>query len=94
MKKILASAALALPLLTAGYAVAGEPMRLTDDQMDGVSAGASAIALASAAGIGNVVLAAAKTAAGVAVVDYYASEQTYIALHLSESLAAAAVSAH
>ena len=45
MKKIAAVAALALPLLTAGFASAGEPMRLTDDQMDAVAAGAASAVL-------------------------------------------------
>lgn len=39
MKKLALVAAIALPLFTAGYASAGEPMRLTDGQMDRIAAG-------------------------------------------------------
>lgn len=94
MKKLLAAAALTLPLITAGYAAAGEPMRLSDDQMDGVNAGAAALAAAAAAGIGNVVLTTAATLADVRVVDSYSSELTTINLHQSTAHAAAAAIAN
>jgi hypothetical protein len=93
MKKLLAAAALSLPLVTAGYAAA-EPMRLSDDQMDGVNAGAAALAIAAAAGVGNAVLTAAETFADVRVVKSATYETTTINLHQSTSLAAAAVIAH
>lgn len=44
MRKFIAAAALALPLTAAGVAHAGEPLRLTDGQMDNVTAGALSIA--------------------------------------------------
>ncbi len=94
MKKLLAAAAVTLPLITAGYAAAGEPMRLSDDQMDGVSAGAAALAAAAAAGIGNVVLTKAATLADVRVVDSYSSELTTINLHKSTAAAQAAAIAN
>jgi hypothetical protein len=94
MKKLLAAAAVTLPLVTAGFAAAGEPMRLSDNQMDGVSAGAGAAAFAAAAGLGSVVLTAAETYAHVAAVDSVSSELTKITLHASEAASAAAVIAH
>lgn len=94
MKRLISAAALALPLLTAGIATAGEPMKLTEGQMDGVTAGGSALALASAAGVGSVVYTGAETLAGVAVLHSISSEATTISLVGSKSFAAAEVSAH
>lgn len=94
MKKLIAAAAIALPFIAAGQVSAGEPMRLSDDQLDGVSAGASAFADALAAGVGSVVFTEAYTLAEVAVVDTYRSELTTIRLHGSQSIAGAAVSAN
>jgi hypothetical protein len=43
MRKLVAAAALALPLTVAGVAHAGEPVHLTDGQMDNVTAGGLSI---------------------------------------------------
>ena len=89
MKKLLASAALALPLFASGYASAGEIAPLTDGQMDGVTAGASALATALAAGSGSLVITGASTFAEVQVLETFASEATTINLMGSVSSAAA-----
>lgn len=43
MRKLIAAAALALPLTVGGVAHAGEPLRLTDGQMDDVTAGSLSV---------------------------------------------------
>lgn len=70
MKIILSAAALVLPLVAAGYAAADEPLRLTDDQMDGVSAGviADAGALAASIALGGTPLSQSATSAVVQVI--------------------------
>jgi hypothetical protein len=80
MKKLLATAALALPLFASGYAAAGDVAPLTDSQMDGVTAGASALANAAATAVGNLVVTSAATVTQVAVVATYPSEATTISL--------------
>lgn len=53
MKNMLRAVALAVPFVfAAGLASADEPMQLTENQLDGVTAGADAFADAYAAGIG------------------------------------------
>ncbi|MCA8881264.1 MAG: hypothetical protein KDA73_15205 [Rhodobacteraceae bacterium] len=94
MKKLLVSAAIALPVLTAGYASAGEPMRLSDADLDGVSAGTSALAQAAAVGVGNTVLTATATLAQVQVIGNYTSQLTSINLYQSNAASAASVAAH
>jgi hypothetical protein len=93
MNKLFAAAAFTLPLVTVGYAAAGEPMRLTEGQMDGISAGASALAEAAGAGVGDVVLVELGTLADVQVIDTAEFEETTINLHQSTAAAAAAVAA-
>lgn len=93
MKKLFAAAAFTLPFVTAGYAAADEPMRLTDGQMDGISAGASAAAAAAGAGVGDLVLVELGTLADVQIIDTEEFEETTINLHQSMAGASAAVSA-
>lgn len=94
MKKMLAMAALALPLFASGYAAAGEYAPLSDGQMDGVTAGGSAQALAAALAEGNAVLTLAATATEVAVVGTFSSEVTTINWVGSSALSLAAASAN
>lgn len=63
MKKTLRAVAFAVPfVLAGGLASAAEPMLLSDNEMDGITAGADAVAEAIAAAVGkNVALAHTKT---------------------------------
>lgn len=80
----------ALPLMVvANLALAGEPMQLSDQQMDGVTAAGSANALATAAAIGGG-LAFTQTAAlaAVQVVSTATGQVTTINLVRSDAQAA------
>jgi hypothetical protein len=96
MKKMLRAVALAVPFaLAAGLASADEPMQLTDNQLDGVSAGALSAAYAHALAAGpNNALAATKTfTASAQIAPSYVVELSRVvptgSLALSASLAAA-----
>jgi len=84
MKNFLATAAFVLPMVAGGYAVADEPVRLTAEQMDSVSAGGSAFADAIADAIGGgFAFAEVATFAEVSRVQTYNSELTSISQLLS-----------
>jgi hypothetical protein len=89
MKKVIAAAALVLPILSAGFAAAEEPKLLTDAQMDGVTAGGSAYSFASSDADGHHVFTNAYTGALVEVVDHFSSEVTSINLVYSDAYAGA-----
>lgn len=93
MKTLCKIAALVLPLTVAGAAFAGEPVALSDTQMDNVSAGASAFAFSFSDAIGSAVATNSNTFAGVAVVATSVFELTTINLHESLSTAGATATA-
>ena len=94
MKPLYKIAAIALPLTVAGAVFAGEPIALTETQMDGVSAGGAALAQATAAGFGGTVLVQTATLADVRVLESFSSELTSINLLQSTAAATAGVSAN
>jgi hypothetical protein len=76
----------ALPLMVvANLALAGEPVQLSDQQMDGVTASGSAFALAFADAIGNVAFTQTSALAVVQVVSSAAGQVTTINLVRSDS---------
>ncbi|MBA3324757.1 MAG: hypothetical protein H0T41_05650 [Rhodobacteraceae bacterium] len=93
MKKLFVAAVSTLPLVAAGFVSASEPMRLTESQMDGISAGGSASATANGSGLGAVVLVQLATAADVRVIESVQIEATRINRLQSSAAAGAAVSA-
>ena len=93
MKNMLRAVAFAVPFVfAAGLASADEPMQLTDNQLDGVTAGATAIADALAQAFGpNNALAQTETATqvGVIIENGFAP----IVVQLSQAIPTASVSA-
>lgn len=93
MKRIIFTAALALPLVTAGLAGAGELTKLTDAQMDGVSAGviANAGGLAIADALGDTTFSQSATSAlvQVLVVDPISGLQGAVSTSAASAAAAA-----
>jgi O-antigen ligase len=82
MKKTLRAVAFAVPfVLAGGLASAAEPMQLSDNQMDGVTAGAIAVAeaLASALGV-NTAFTETITASNAAALGSVTIELTTITL--------------
>jgi hypothetical protein len=79
----------ALPLMVvANLALAGEPVQLSDQQMDGVTAAGSALALAGAAAIGGgLAFTATSALAVVQVVSSASGQVTTINLVRSDSQA-------
>ena len=95
MKETKKAALGAIPLMVvANLALAAEPVQLTDQQMDGVTASGSANASALAAAVGNPAATATAALARVAVVSSFASEVTRINLVQSDSLAQSASAAN
>lgn len=80
----------AIPLMVvANLALAGEPVQLTDQQMDGVTASGAAAAFAAAAAIGgSVAFTQTAALAQVAVVSSVSSQVTTINLVRSDAQAA------
>jgi hypothetical protein len=79
----------ALPLMVvANLALAGEPMQLSDQQMDGVTAAGSAAATALAAAIGSVAFTETLALAQVQVVSSASGQVTTINLVRSDAVAA------
>jgi hypothetical protein len=89
MKRTMKAALGAVPLLVlVNAASAGEPMQLSDQQMDGVTAAGSAFANAIAAAVGgNVAFTQTAALARVAVVATFTAEATRISLVQSDSQA-------
>ena len=78
----------AIPLMVvANLALAGEPVQLTDQQMDGVTASGSAFALAFADAIGSVAFTQTAALAAVQVVSSASGQVTTINLVRSDSRA-------
>jgi hypothetical protein len=89
MKRTIKAALGAVPLLVLANVVsATEPVQLTDQQMDGVTAAGSAFAEAFADAIGSVAFTATSALAVVEVVDSVTSQATTI--NYVESLSEAA----
>jgi hypothetical protein len=89
MKRTIRAALGAVPLLVlANVVTATEPVQLTDQQMDGVTAAGSAFADADAFAIGSVAFTATKALGKVEVVDSVESQATTI--NYVKSLSAAA----
>ncbi len=90
MKKLAFAAALALPLVTGGFASAGGPVPLTDGQMDAVSAGGiSAVLvnqLASASGT-NTAATNVTAAAFTAPIGQVVAGSTVVTLELNGAIA-------
>ena len=96
MKSMFRAAMFAVPFVfAAGLASAGEPMQLTDNQLDGVTAGASAFALADALALGpNNAFAETLTAtSAVQIGDPVAVQLSKIVTTGVQSLAASAAAA-
>lgn len=75
-------------ILAGGFVVAAgvtmaEPLRLSDHQMDDVSAGALAIGVGAAAALGNVVSATNSTSAAIVIPGAAAAANTSAAIALS-----------
>jgi len=75
MRTTLFSAVLAAGLGATGFAMADEPMTLTDAQMDGVSAGATAASAALAASLGDILSETATFTSALAVAGNLAQAQ-------------------
>jgi hypothetical protein len=90
MKKLLGALA-ALPLLTgAGLAWAGQPVQLTDKQMDRVTAGFTVNADAMAQSLGAVVLSQTATLTTINVAATGGSDETTIRLYAGQALSQSA----
>lgn len=88
MKETKKAALGALPLMVvANLALAGEPVQLSDQQMDGVTAAGSAFAFADALAIGSVAATFTDAFATVQVVSSASNQVTTINLVQSDSFA-------
>jgi hypothetical protein len=81
-------------LVMANLALAAEPVQLTDQQLDGVTASGAATASALAMAIGNPVATATAVLADVRVVSSFSAEVTTINAVLSTSTAQSASAAN